>query len=100
MQRPRRVAIFPVGRDKRRDGNGVTVSKEFCDLGDASDVFIAVRFAEAKILVQAEADVVAIKAVSGQMAESEEVVFEFDGDGRFTRGREAGEPDCEAALAS
>lgn len=27
-------------------------------------------------------------------------MLEFDGDGGFTRGGEAGEPDCEAALVS
>lgn len=28
----------------------------------------------------------------------EELALEFDGDGGFARGGEAGEPDCEAAL--
>src|SRR5438034_7235436 len=51
VERPRRLAIFPVGRDKRRDGNGVAVSKQLGDLADTPDVFVTVRFAEAKILV-------------------------------------------------
>lgn len=100
MQRARRVAVHPVRRDKRGDGDGGAVREELRDLRDATDVLVAVLLAEAEVLVQTEADVVAVQAVGGDAAVAEELVLQLDGDGGLARGGEAGEPDGEAALVA
>ena len=51
-------------------------------LGDPPDVLVAVLFREAKVLVQAEAYVVAIETV-GREALLQQVLLERCGDGRF-----------------
>ena len=66
-------------------------------LGNPPDILPPVLFAETQILIQAEADVVAIESVGGQ-AVVEEVLLERDGDSGFAAGREAGEPEREAFL--
>ena len=99
MQLPRQQAIRSVGRNERCQRHSAAVSKQQCDLGYATDVLVAIGFAEAKIFVQAEADVVAVEAVGG-VGGVEQVLLEGGGDGGFTRGREAGEPDRKARLAA
>ena len=61
-------------------------------LSDTPDVLLSVLGGEAKVLVQAEADVVAIESV-GLETKVEEVLLESNGDGGLARGRETGEPD-------
>ncbi|KAJ3504335.1 hypothetical protein NM208_g16352 [Fusarium decemcellulare] len=51
------------------------------------------------VLVEAEADVVAVETVGGD-AEVEEVLLEGSSDSGLARGRKAGEPDGEAALTT
>lgn len=97
MQVTRNLAVGNVGGNKAGEGNGAAVGKQLGDLGDAANVFVAVLFGEAQVLVQAEADIVAVEAVGGE-AEVEEVLLEGGGDGGFARGGEAGEPDGEALL--
>ena len=110
------VTVGPVGRDEGGDGDGGGVSEELGDLflvsflfyfppsrtvfyylGDTADVLVAVLLGKAKVLVQAEADIVAVEAVGGD-AEVEEMLLEGCCDGGLARGGEAGEPDGEAAL--
>lgn len=62
-----------------------------------ADVLVAVLLGEAEVLVQAEADVVAVQAVGG-VAEVEQVLLKSGGDGRLARGRQTGEPEGEALL--
>lgn len=99
MQLPRQQAIRSVGRNERGQGQSTAVGKQQGDLGYAADVLVPIRFAEAKIFVQAEADVVAVEAVGG-IGGVEQVLLEGGRDGGFARGGEAGEPDCEARLAA
>ena len=66
-------------------------------LGDSANVLVAVLLGETEVLVQAEADIVAVETVGGN-AEVEEVLLERGRNGGFARGREAGQPDGEAAL--
>ena len=99
MQLPRQQAIRSVGRDERGQGQSTAIGKQQCDLGYAANVLVPICFAEAKIFVQAEADVVAVEAV-GSVGGVEQVLLEGGGDGGFARGGEAGEPDCEARLAA
>ena len=94
-----RVAVGAVGRDEGGDGDGGGVGEELGDLGDAADVFVAVLFGEAQVLVEAEADVVAVEAVGGQ-TQMQEVLLKRSGYGGFARGGEAGEPEGEAALGA
>ena len=61
-------------------------------LGDTPDVLLSVLGREAKVLVQAEPDVVAIESV-GLETKVEEVLLESNGDGGLARGRETSEPD-------
>lgn len=93
------LAIGLVGGDEGGDGDGGGVSKELGDLGDAADVLVTVGLGKAKILVEAEADVVAVETVGGD-AQVEEVLLESSGDGRLARSRETGQPDGETSLAA
>lgn len=61
-------------------------------LSDTPDVLLSVLGREAKVLVQAEADVVAIESV-GLETKVEEVLLESNGDGGLAGGRETSEPD-------
>lgn len=95
VQRARLIAVGAVGGDEARDGDGAAVGEQFGDLGDAADVFLAVLGGEAEVLVEAEADVVAVEAVGGEVVGvSEQGLLEGDGDGGLAGGGEAGEPDC------
>ena len=111
------LAVGLVGRDEGGNGNGGAVGEELGDLwalGSAiacsggrsrnrthlcypPDVLISALLVETQVLVEAEAHVVAIKTVCGE-AEVEQVLLERSGDGRLARGRQASEPDGEAAL--
>jgi hypothetical protein len=66
-------------------------------LSNTPDVLLSVLRREAKVLVQAESDVVAIESV-GLETEVEEVLLERNGDGGLARGRETSEPDGGALL--
>ena len=68
-------------------------------LGDATNVLVAVLLGESEILVQAEADVVAVESVGGQ-ANVKQVLLKSRGDGRLARSRQSGKPNGEAALAT
>lgn len=61
-------------------------------LSDTPDVLLSVLGREAKVLVQAESDIVAIESV-GLKTEVEKVLLEGNGDGGLAGGRETGEPD-------
>lgn len=67
MELARQLTVLAIGRDKRGDGDGVAVREQFRNLRDAPDVLIAVRLAEAEVLVEAEADVVAVQSVGGDI---------------------------------
>lgn len=90
-------AVCPVRANEGSDGDGGRVGKELGDLCDAANVLVAVLFGKAQVLVQAEADIVAVEAVGGE-AQVQKVLLEGGGDGGFSRGGQAGEPDGEALL--
>lgn len=73
------VTIFAVGRDEGSNGDGVGVREQLGDLGNAADVLVAIGLAESKVLVQSEADVVAVQAVGVNAAVADELVLELDG---------------------
>lgn len=98
MQRPRRVPVRAVRRDERGDGDRGTVGEQLGDLGDPPDVLVAILLTETQVLIQPEADVVAVQAVGGYAAVAEQLVFQFDRDGRLARGGQAGQPDRETLL--
>lgn len=120
VQVPRNLSVGAVGRDEGREGDGGRVGEELGDLcrgcqsscpfknmtrgmcpylGDAADVLVAVLLGEAEVLVQAEAHIVAVEPVRGQ-SNVQQVLFQGRGDGGLARGREAREPDGEAALSA
>ena len=66
-------------------------------LSDTPDVLLPVLGREAKVLVQAESDVVAVEPV-GLKTKVEEVLLKGNGNGGLSRGRETGEPDGGALL--
>ena len=61
-------------------------------LCNTANVLVTALLVKAKVLVETEADVVAVKTVGGK-ALLEEVLLESSGNGRLARGRETGEPD-------
>ena len=70
------IPVGAVGGDEGSDGNGGAVSEELGDFGDAADVFGSVGGREAEVFVEAEADVVAVEAVGGEVVgRSEEGLF-------------------------
>ena len=73
------VTILPVGRDEGSNGDGVGVGEQLGDLGNAADVLVAVGLAESKVLVQSEADVVAVQAVGVDTTVADELVLQLDG---------------------
>jgi hypothetical protein len=73
------VTILAVGRDEGSNGDGVGVGEQLGDLGNAADVLVAVGLAESKVLVQSEADVVAVQAVGVDTAVADELVLQLDG---------------------
>ena len=89
---PRRLAVSLVRRDEARQGQSGAVGEQLGHLADAADVLVARLFVKAQVLVQAEADVVAIQAV-GCETQVQQVLLEGCGDGGLARGGEAGEPD-------
>lgn len=66
-------------------------------LSNAPDVLVPVLLAEAKVLVQSKADVVAIETV-GSEAQMKQVLLKRSCDRRLSRRRETGKPDGEARL--
>ncbi len=95
------ISIRAVWAYKRRNSNRTAISEEFGHFGDAADVFFAVFGTEAQIFVEAEADIVAVEAVGGEVVGvAKKGLLEGYGDGGFAGGRKAGEPDCEALLAA
>jgi len=101
VQLPRQVAVRTVRADEARDSDGARIGEEFGHLGDAADVLLAVLGREAEVLVEAEADVVAVEAVGIEVdGTAEERLFEGDGDGGFATGAEPREPDRQALLAA
>lgn len=62
-----------------------------------ADVLVPVLLAEAQVLVEPEAHIVAVEAVRGE-SQVQEMLLERGCDGRLARGGEAGEPDSEALL--
>lgn len=61
-------------------------------LRNTADVLLAVLGRKAQILVQSEADIVAVKSVRGQ-TQVEQMLFEGSRNGRFPGCRETSEPD-------
>lgn len=94
------VTVLAVRRDERGNGDGARVGEQLGDLCDAADVLVAVGFAEAKVLVQAEADVVAVQTVGVHAAVVEQLALEFDGNGGLARGGETGQPDRQTLLVA
>lgn len=81
MQLAGSVTVLAVRRNERGDSDGAAVSEELGHLRNAADVLVAVGFAEAEVLVQAEPDVVAVETVGVHAALAEELVLQLDGDG-------------------
>lgn len=100
VQLARGVPVLLVRRDKRRDGDRRAVGEQLGDLCDAADVLVAVCLAEAQVLVQPEAHIVAVQSVGRDAAVAQELVLQLHGEGGLARGRQAGEPDCEPALVA
>lgn len=61
------LAVGAEGGDEGGDGDLGAVGEQLGDLADAADVLLAVGVAEAEVLVQPEAHVVAVEAVRGDV---------------------------------
>ena len=66
-------------------------------LCDTADVLVTALLVKAKVLVETEADVVAVKTV-GSKTLLEKVLLKSSGNGRLARGGETGEPDGSTLL--
>lgn len=66
MHLSRQRPVRPVRADETRDRDRARVGEQFRNLGNPADVFCAVGGREAEVVVQAEADVVAVQAVGGK----------------------------------
>ena len=91
----------------RRNVNGVRMPNAFAIevgkwvrrayLSDPPDVLVPALLVETQILVQTESHIVTIKSVRCEPL-VEKVLLQGSSNGGFARGREASEPDCQAAL--
>ncbi len=81
----------------RKLGLGLYGGRGGTHLSYPSDVLFPVFGREAQVFVQAETDVIAVESVACQ-ALLEKMLLESDRYGGFSRGRQAGEPDCAAPL--
>ena len=66
-------------------------------LSNPSDILVPIFLAKPKILVQPKANVIAIEAVGGEPP-AQKLLLERIGDGGFTGGGEASEPERETLL--
>ena len=101
MQTSRKIAIRSVRANETGDRDAGRIGKEFGDFGDAADILRSGLRRESQVLVEAEADVVAVEAI-GRFIEglAEERLFEGNSDSRFSRCREAGEPNRQTLLSA
>ena len=83
MQLPRRLPISPIRRNKRRQADGATIRKQLRHFGDPPYILAAVRGRKPQVLVQSEADVVAVEEV-GLVSEVQEVLLQGDRYGGFS----------------
>lgn len=91
------LAVGPVGADEGGQGDGGAVGEQLGDLSNAADVLVAVLLAEAQVLVQTEAHVVAVQTVR-RHAQVQQVLLQRCRHRRLARRRQACEPDGEALL--
>lgn len=109
------LAVGLVGGDEGGESEGGAVGEELGNLSlcvrkrrlsarrhvsylsDTPDVLLAVLGRETEVLVQAEADIVAVQSV-GLETEVKKVLLESDGDGGLAGSRETGEPDSGTLL--
>lgn len=99
VQLSSRLPVGAVRRDERRQRHDGAVGKQLGHLGNAADVFVAVLFRKAQVLIEPEPDVVAVQPVRGQ-AQVQKVLLQRRCHRRLARRRQTCEPDCEAALAA
>ncbi|TLS23288.1 uncharacterized protein PpBr36_05932 [Pyricularia pennisetigena] len=99
VQLPGRLPVGAVRRDEGRQRHDGAVGKQLGHLGDPADVFVAVLFREAQVLVEPEPHVVAVEPVRRQ-AQVQQVLLQRRRHRRLARRRQPREPDCEAALAA
>lgn len=100
-----KVAISLVWRNERRDSNGRRrgeqkgnlISDGIAYLGNTTNVLLAVLGREAKVLVQAEANVVAIQT-ERRLLQVQQVLLERRGDRRLARSRKTSEPNRHTLL--
>ena len=97
MQLAHDIAIGTVRRDEARQHDHAGVDEQLGDLADAADVLGAIFGREAEVLVDAEADVVAVEPVY-EMAATVQHFFERDRDGALAAAGKAREPDRRALL--
>ena len=77
---------------QRNERNDAGVGKEPCDFADTTDVLGAVSRRKAEIGVDAVAKVVTIEHV-GRLLLFDEQALDLNGNGRFARARQTGEPN-------
>jgi hypothetical protein len=81
------IAVGAIGRDEGCDGDGARVSEELGDLGDSANVLLTILGAEAQVLVQTEADIVAVQTVGSEVVGvAEKCLLKCDGDGGLAGG--------------
>jgi hypothetical protein len=86
------VSVLPVWRDKTDQTNNASISKQFGDFTNSSNVFFSIFGAETEIFVEAESDVITVQDIGGNVLFAK-VFFDSHGDGRFSRAGKTGEPD-------
>src|SRR5690606_18523128 len=91
------VAVGPVGADKAGQGDHPGIHEELGDLADATDVLVAILGGKAQVLVDAEADVVAVEAV-GDLAHLVQGAFQGHRDGALAAAGETGKPEGRGFL--
>lgn len=97
VQLPGCITVGNVWADKGRNCNLRRVGKELRHLGNAANVLCPGLGAKSEILVQTEADVVAVETIGGNL-ERYQVLLQSRGKSRLSGCRQTSEPDCQALI--
>lgn len=99
MNLARQIAIVGERRHKTADGYNAAIGEQFGHLSHTSNVLLTVSLAEAQILVEAGANVVAVQTVR-RNALRHQVGFQLEGNRCFAGAAKPGQPDSAAVEAA
>lgn len=96
-RRPGRLTGLAIGGDRRHHNCDAMPGEAFGDIGNASDILIAILARESEPAAQGLAEGIAVEPLNGSLVTAE-VLNETGGDRGFTRRAQPGQPDGHALV--